>query len=76
VLLAEADGQLYAVSNKCTHLGLPLVRWALAARSPPPQPAALALLTPTALPQQPPAQVGKTAMLQGVVKDKCIVCPA
>ena len=36
--------QVYAVSNKCTHLGLPLV--------------------------------GKTALLQGKVVDKCIVCPA
>lgn len=25
VLLAEAEGQVYAVSNKCSHLGLPLV---------------------------------------------------
>mmetsp|Transcript_25739 Transcript_25739/g.69873 ORF Transcript_25739/g.69873 Transcript_25739/m.69873 type:complete len:153 (+) Transcript_25739:88-546(+) len=44
VLVAEADGQIYAVSNKCSHLGLPLV--------------------------------GKTALLQGKVQDKCIVCPA
>ncbi|GFH17210.1 rieske ferredoxin [Haematococcus lacustris] len=45
VLLADAgDGNIYAVSNKCSHLGLPLV--------------------------------GKTALLQGKVVDKCIVCPA
>ena len=44
VLLAEVDGAVYAVSNKCTHLGLPLV--------------------------------GKTALLQGKIQDKCIVCPA
>lgn len=44
VLLADVDGSVYAVSNKCSHLGLPLV--------------------------------GKTAMFQGAVKDKCIVCPA
>ena len=25
VLLAEAGGEIYAVSNKCSHLGLPLV---------------------------------------------------
>jgi len=25
VLLAESDGQIFAVSNKCSHLGLPLV---------------------------------------------------
>lgn len=25
VLIAEAEGQIYAVSNKCSHLGLPLV---------------------------------------------------
>lgn len=44
VLVAEVDGTVYAVSNKCTHLGLPLV--------------------------------GKTALLQGTIADKCIVCPA
>jgi nitrite reductase/ring-hydroxylating ferredoxin subunit len=44
ILLAEVDGKLYAVSNKCTHLNLPLV--------------------------------GKTAMFQGKIADKCIVCPA
>jgi len=44
VLLAVVDDQVYAVSNKCSHLGLPLV--------------------------------GKTKMMQGQVKDKCIVCPA
>eukprot|EP00798_Chlamydomonas_sp_ICE-L_P003678 gene3678-13753_t len=43
VLLASVDGSVYAVSNKCTHLGLPLV--------------------------------GKTAMFQGEIADKCIVCP-
>lgn len=45
VLLADdGSGSVYAVSNKCSHLGLPLV--------------------------------GKTALLQGKVVDKCIVCPA
>jgi len=44
ILLAEDGGKLYAVSNKCTHLGLPLV--------------------------------GKTALLQGVIKDGCVTCPA
>jgi nitrite reductase/ring-hydroxylating ferredoxin subunit len=44
ILVAEVDGNLYAVSNKCTHLNLPLV--------------------------------GKTAIFQGKVADKCIVCPA
>ncbi|GLC46514.1 hypothetical protein PLESTF_000957200 [Pleodorina starrii] len=44
VLLVELDGQVRAVSNKCSHLGLPLV--------------------------------GKTALFQAEVKDKCVVCPA
>ena len=44
ILVAEFAGDVFAVSNKCSHLGLPLV--------------------------------GKTALLQGQVKDKCIVCPA
>jgi nitrite reductase/ring-hydroxylating ferredoxin subunit len=44
VLLADVDGEVFAVSNKCSHLGLPLV--------------------------------GKTAMFQGQIKEKCIVCPA
>lgn len=44
ILLAEVDGEVLAVSNKCSHLGLPLV--------------------------------GKTAMFQGKIADKCIVCPA
>eukprot|EP00199_Chlamydomonas_sp_CCMP681_P003197 CAMPEP_0119101384 /NCGR_PEP_ID=MMETSP1180-20130426/452_1 /TAXON_ID=3052 ORGANISM="Chlamydomonas cf sp, Strain CCMP681" /NCGR_SAMPLE_ID=MMETSP1180 /ASSEMBLY_ACC=CAM_ASM_000741 /LENGTH=146 /DNA_ID=CAMNT_0007085499 /DNA_START=56 /DNA_END=496 /DNA_ORIENTATION=+ len=43
-LLAESEGQVYAVLNKCSHLGLSLV--------------------------------GKTALLQGQVVNKCIVCPA
>jgi len=25
ILIAESDGEVYAVSNKCSHLGLPLV---------------------------------------------------
>ena len=44
ILLADVDGEVLAVSNKCSHLGLPLV--------------------------------GKTAMFQGKISDKCIVCPA
>lgn len=44
VLLAEVDGEVYAVSNKCSHLGLPLV--------------------------------GKTAMFQATVSDRCVTCPA
>lgn len=44
ILVAEVDGKVYAVSNKCTHLNLPLV--------------------------------GKTAIFQGKVANKCIVCPA
>eukprot|EP00873_Tetraselmis_striata_P041117 jgi/Tetstr1/461381/TSEL_000592.t1 len=44
ILLAEVEGTVFAVSNKCSHLGLPLI--------------------------------GKTALLQGEVKDKCIICPA
>lgn len=44
VLLAEDSGKLFAVSNKCSHLGLPLV--------------------------------GKTALLQGEVKNGCVTCPA
>jgi nitrite reductase/ring-hydroxylating ferredoxin subunit len=44
ILIAEFAGDVFAVSNKCSHLGLPLV--------------------------------GKTALLQGQVKDKCIICPA
>eukprot|EP00197_Chlamydomonas_leiostraca_P002797 CAMPEP_0202857066 /NCGR_PEP_ID=MMETSP1391-20130828/149_1 /ASSEMBLY_ACC=CAM_ASM_000867 /TAXON_ID=1034604 /ORGANISM="Chlamydomonas leiostraca, Strain SAG 11-49" /LENGTH=147 /DNA_ID=CAMNT_0049535823 /DNA_START=37 /DNA_END=480 /DNA_ORIENTATION=- len=45
VLIADdGTGAIHAVSNKCSHLGLPLV--------------------------------GKTALLQGKVADKCIVCPA
>ncbi|GIL56517.1 hypothetical protein Vafri_11858 [Volvox africanus] len=44
VLLVELDSTVRAVSNKCSHLGLPLV--------------------------------GKTAMFQADIKDKCVVCPA
>lgn len=44
VLLADVAGEVFAVSNKCSHLGLPLV--------------------------------GKTALFQGEIKDKCVVCPA
>ncbi|GIM01262.1 hypothetical protein Vretimale_6064 [Volvox reticuliferus] len=44
VLLVELGGTVRAVSNKCSHLGLPLV--------------------------------GKTAMFQADIKDKCVVCPA
>ncbi|GFR50060.1 hypothetical protein Agub_g12202 [Astrephomene gubernaculifera] len=44
VLLVESEGKVCAVSNKCSHLGLPLV--------------------------------GKTAMFQAEVKDRCVVCPA
>ncbi|KAF6263621.1 rieske ferredoxin [Scenedesmus sp. NREL 46B-D3] len=44
VLVVETEGEVYAVNNKCSHLGLPLV--------------------------------GKTAMFQGQVSNKCIVCPA
>lgn len=45
VLLAEVEtGQVFATSNKCPHLGLPLV--------------------------------GKTALLQGQIKDGKIFCPA
>lgn len=44
VLLADLDGEVFAVSNKCSHLGLPLV--------------------------------GKTAMFQAQISDKCVVCPA
>ncbi|WPT16530.1 hypothetical protein PSENEW3_00004538 [Picochlorum sp. SENEW3] len=44
VLLTVVDDAVYAVSNKCTHLNLPLV--------------------------------GKTAMMQGEIRDGCIVCPA
>ena len=44
VLLAESDGQIFAVSNKCSHLGLPIV--------------------------------GKTALFQGAVSDRCVTCPA
>lgn len=44
VLLTVVDDTVYAVSNKCSHLGLPLV--------------------------------GKTAMMQGEIRDGCIVCPA
>lgn len=44
ILLASYEGSVYAVSNKCSHLGLPLV--------------------------------GKTALFQGEISDKCITCPA
>lgn len=44
ILIAEADGQVYAVSNKCSHLGLPLV--------------------------------GKTALFQAELTNKCVTCPA
>ena len=44
VLLVVSDDTLYSVSNKCSHLGLPLV--------------------------------GKTALLQGEIRDNCVVCPA
>ena len=44
MLLAESDGEVYAVSNKCSHLGLPLV--------------------------------GKTALFQAEVSNKCVTCPA
>jgi len=44
VLLAEVDGSIYAVSNKCSHLNLPLV--------------------------------GKTAMFQATIADRCVTCPA
>lgn len=44
ILLALVEDEVFAVSNKCSHLGLPLV--------------------------------GKTAMFQGEIKDRCVVCPA
>lgn len=44
ILVAESAGKIYAVANKCAHMGISLV--------------------------------GKTALLQGVVADGCITCPA